>query len=192
MPQDINGSCIVDVVCCAMRRGWRVKEALQDQDSSRSRETPRYNWPRQCPARAWTFLADQSISTPAFSAAGERAKTRSEPGTPTQSRELPGTCSAPHRPRPAATVTSKTRGLNGCVRDGSFSTTAKPFQGRTLMTWMSSDRLEHILFAKEPCDFSFPLFSHFPFSNRQCIATLLDEFQPCLFRVGHECIAWPP
>lgn len=188
MPQDINGSCIVDVVCCGMRRGWRVKGGFSGSGQLTHEVAKRQGTIGLASAQRGSglFLADQSISTPVhFSCWG----TRQDPPLPKQGTA--GELAPPHTDqRPAATVTSKTRGLNGCVRDGSFSTTAKPIQGRTLMTWMSSDRLDHILFAKEPCDFPFPLLSH-SHSQTASASQLFSIYFPSPFRGGHECIAWP-
>lgn len=114
---------------------------------------------------------------------------------PTKARNCRGTCSAPHgRTTACSDGDIKEPGLNGCVRDGSFSTTAKPFQGRTLMTtWMSSDKLEPLLFAKEPCDFPFPLLSHTPINSFSPLSfDSSRSISSSAFRGGHECIAWPP
>lgn len=187
MPQDINGSCIVDVVCCGMRRGWRVQGGSSGSGQLTHEVAKRQGTIGLASAQRGSGLFWRINQFPrrSISAAGERAKTR-----PTKAGNCRGTCSAPRRPRPAATVTSKTRALNGCVRDGSFSTTAKPIQGRTLMTWMSSGRLDHILFAKEACDFPFPLLSH-SHSQPASASQLFSIYFPSPFRGGHECIAWP-
>lgn len=150
-----------------------------------------------CPARVWTFFwRINQFPCRSISAAGERAAPRPRPNlAPTKAGNCRGTCSAPHgRTTACSDGDIKEPGLNGCVRDGSFSTTAKPFQGRTLMTtWMSSGKLEPILFAKEPCDFPFPLLSHTPINSFSPLSfDSSRSISSSSFRGGHECIAWPP
>lgn len=118
MPQDINGSCIVDVVCCGMRRGWRVKGGSSGSGQLTHEVAKRQGTIGLASAQRGSGLFWRINQFPrrSISAAGERAKTR-----PYQSRELPGNLLRP---------TQTTSCSDGDIKD---SGTQRLRQGRELL-----------------------------------------------------------
>jgi hypothetical protein len=101
---------VVGCVGRVAREGW----LLGNQDSSRSRETPRYNWPCLCQSASGLFWRINQFPRRSSQLLGNAPRAFSEPRPPTQSKELPGKLL---RSRSCSDGDIKDSMLNGCVRE---------------------------------------------------------------------------